>query len=87
MAVEDLRPIDEIGQDDRGDFAVVVDQVPLRVAFLWLEDLGEVGQVQRVSRSKGCGHGYQPDQFVESMVIIRANGPLFNGLCKKAAVK
>ena len=56
MAVEDLRPIDEIGQDDRGDFAVVVDQVPLRVAVLWPENLGQVGQVKGICSRESSLH-------------------------------
>ncbi len=41
-----MRPVLEVGQDHRGDLAVVVEQVALCVAFLRPEDLVAVGQHQ-----------------------------------------
>ena len=53
VAVQDLGPIHELRQRDRGDLPVVVDQVALGVAFLRPEDLVEVGQDELVVGGEG----------------------------------
>jgi hypothetical protein len=53
MTVQDLRPVHDVGQNDRSDLPVIVDQVTLCVATFRPKDLGKVGQVEGISGGKG----------------------------------
>ena len=67
VAVDDERPVAQIGEDRGGDRAVVADQVPLGVPLPRPVDLVEVGQLEREG-------GGRRRLFVARRVVRRAGG-------------